>query len=156
MSTRGDAPAFRDPTEPDFTPPAGLALRRALRLRCPICGRGKPFTGLLGMRADCGHCGYIYEREPGYFVGALYFNYLPFALLMIVAFFTVAGIWNVGLTRQWPWLAALGVLGPLLFFRHSRMLWIAFDLRLTAVGPRDFQDGQPRTLSADCLDDGET
>ena len=37
--------------------PAVSAIRAALACRCPRCGRGRLFTGLLNVRQVCGVCG---------------------------------------------------------------------------------------------------
>src|SRR5947207_3385064 len=51
------------------------ALSRGLRLRCPRCGEGRLFRQLLAMHRSCGHCGFVYERAPGFFLGSAYLNY---------------------------------------------------------------------------------
>jgi len=52
---------------------------RALRLRCPNCGRGRLFTSWLRMRSCCPVCGLELERsEEGYRVKTLF---LAFDLL---------------------------------------------------------------------------
>src|SRR5690242_4418774 len=61
---------------------------RAWRLRCPICGVGKTFDGWFRMRPKCDHCGYVFDREPGYFLGSIYANYGLTALLVTALFFT--------------------------------------------------------------------
>ena len=33
------------------------------------------FANLFKMNLDCSNCGFKFEREPGYFVGAMYINY---------------------------------------------------------------------------------
>jgi len=50
-------------------------LWRSGRLRCPVCGRGKLFAGLFSMYPACSECRTVYQREPGFFLGAIYFNY---------------------------------------------------------------------------------
>ena len=76
-------------------------------------------------------CGLVYEREQGYFVGAIYLNY---AATVTVAFGTVFLLdWTVGLTlgEQLVLGIALVTLVPLLFFRYSRSLWLAVDHLVT-------------------------
>src|SRR3989449_8806554 len=50
-------------------------LGRGLRLRCPRCGRAALYAGWFAMHPRCEACGLRYEREQGYFVGAIYLNY---------------------------------------------------------------------------------
>ncbi|TMB44865.1 MAG: DUF983 domain-containing protein [Deltaproteobacteria bacterium] len=111
-------------------------LGRAVRLRCPRCGRSALFAGWFTMLERCAVCGLVYEREPGYFVGAIYLNY---AATVTVAFGTVLLLdWTVGLTLREQ--LALGItlvtLVPLLFFRYSRSLWLALDHLVTRLERR--------------------
>ena len=46
-----------------------------LKLRCPKCCQGKVFARWLTMHEACPHCGASFRREPGYFLGAMYFSY---------------------------------------------------------------------------------
>jgi len=88
------------------------------------------------MHERCAVCGLVYEREQGYFVGAIYLNY---AAAVAVAFGTVLGLdWTVGLTlRQQLGLGiALVTLVPLVFFRYARSLWLAVDHFVTRLERR--------------------
>ncbi len=101
---------------------------RALRLRCPICGQGSLFAGLLKMHANCPHCGVKFEREPGFFVGSIYINYGLTALIATVIYisnFVASGFQS---TRNMQvGLVVFALVFPLLFFRHARSLWLGFD-----------------------------
>ena len=78
------------------------------------------------MNVACPTCGADFEREPGYFLGAMYFSY-GFGLLLLAG--PIA--WLV-IARADPNLVigvALGMLvvvSPLLF-RYSRTAWLHFD-----------------------------
>jgi uncharacterized protein (DUF983 family) len=102
---------------------------RALRLRCPRCGIGRLFQGWFAMPPKCPECGRVFERAPGYFLGAIYFNYGVTAAIMIagyfVLFFTRGRVSRIELGA----LAAFCLLFPLWFFRYARALWVAFDER---------------------------
>ena len=66
-------------------------LRAILTLRCPRCRRGKLFKGLIGMPERCPECGMIYEREHGYFVGAMAISYgLAVGLVAIPVYLLLA------------------------------------------------------------------
>jgi len=114
---------------PDSTarPPLGTLLRRGLALRCPACGQGKLFRGWLAMQDPCAHCGRKFDREPGYLLGSIYFNYGVTALLVVLLYFGL--YFSQTLTNQGR-LVALGIFSlafPFWFFRYARALWIAFD-----------------------------
>lgn len=41
-------------------------------LRCPKCGKGKISAGLFKTARSCSSCGMLFEKESGYFTGAIY------------------------------------------------------------------------------------
>lgn len=103
-----------------------MRLAPLLRQRCPRCGQGRVFSGTLRMNPRCPVCGIAFEREPGYFLGAMYFSYG----LGVAA---VAPLVVAGLVLGWgyPLIGVLAgaellVLAPWLF-RFSRVLWLHFD-----------------------------
>jgi uncharacterized protein (DUF983 family) len=63
------------------------------RQLCPRCRQGPIFRkplwrGFLATYDRCPVCGLKYEREPGYFLGAMYFSYLlslPPVLLIVLS-----------------------------------------------------------------------
>ena len=63
-----------------------------LKEKCPHCGEGDAFIkkkGLLKvpeMHEKCPKCNYHFEREPGYFIGAMYISYGLAVFLGIVTF----------------------------------------------------------------------
>src|SRR5690242_844321 len=113
------------PDSPFGAPRVRRIAWRALRLRCPRCGRTRLYAGWFTMHERCAVCGLRYEREPGYFVGAIYVNY---AATIVVAAGTVLVLdWTIGLTlgQQLAIGIALGALVPVLFFRYARSLWLS-------------------------------
>ncbi len=100
---------------------------RATKLRCPACGKGKLFCGLLTMNDPCQECGRKYEREPGYLLGSIYVNYGVTALLVLIMYFgmflgtDLTGKQILGVT------ATFSLLFPLWFFRFARAYWVAMD-----------------------------
>src|SRR5579884_396387 len=100
----------------------------ALRLRCPRCWKGKMFRGSVTMNDPCPEGGLIFQREEGYFLGAMYVSYLLSAAVMTV-FYGLA----VLLLPEWNGIlqATLALIAYLPFipavFRYSRLLWVYFD-----------------------------
>lgn len=86
------------------------------------------FAGLLRMHAECPVCGLAYLREPGYFLGAMYFSYAlgVAAVTPLVVWGLVAG-WNLALIG-WASAAVLAALAPWLF-QYSRVIWLWWDQR---------------------------
>jgi uncharacterized protein (DUF983 family) len=108
--------------------PLRARLAAAAAGRCPRCGHGRIFRGRLAMHPACPSCGLRFEREPGYFTGAMYVSYvlaLPVMAVCIAAVYLIAPQLSFEATVA---LAALCFLPfvPMLF-RYSRILWIHLD-----------------------------
>jgi Protein of unknown function (DUF983) len=79
------------------------------------------------MQERCSNCGLKFEREPGYFLGAMYISY-GLALFTIVALglllwaFTA---WSLQKITLWAILLFLPLAPTLTLF--SRVLWIYLD-----------------------------
>jgi hypothetical protein len=102
-------------------------LVRALRLRCPTCGRGALFRNLVTMHERCSRCGLLFEREPGYFLGSIYINYGMTTLIGLVAYFIASlGFGVTGMEVTGP-LIGFALLFPVFFHRYARSLWLGFD-----------------------------
>ena len=96
------------------------ALRRAVGLRCPRCGGAPLFTGLVRMPPRCPVCGLLFEREAGYFIGAIYINYGLTVGLALAGYFLLEA-W-LAPHPGWQVLVwgAFTVLFPLWSFRYSK------------------------------------
>jgi len=84
------------------------------------------------MNARCPQCGYEFEREPGYFTGAMYTSYLMalplvFAIFLILWAFSTKTLFAVEIMVLITALLYLPLV-PLVF-RYSRVLWMFFDWR---------------------------
>ena len=101
------------------------ALVRGIRLRCPRCGYGPIFRGWFSMGASCPGCAFAFEREQGYFVGAIYVNYAATVLIAIFGYFALYAV--LSLAQQLLVWGAFCVIFPLWFFRYSKSLWLAMD-----------------------------
>jgi uncharacterized protein (DUF983 family) len=111
-----------------------------LRQMCPRCRaarifRKSIFTGFPRMHESCPNCGLKFEREQGYFLGAMYISY-GLALITIVAFglllwaFTA---WSLQKIILCAILLFLPLAPTLTLF--SRVLWIYLD---QAIDPERF------------------
>jgi uncharacterized protein (DUF983 family) len=99
-----------------------------LRQRCPHCREGKIFRSATGMNPTCPVCGLVWEREEGYFVGAMYFSY--FLAVAVLCLFMAVWWWFLP-TLDSGLIALLAILTFVPFvplvFRYSRVTWIYFD-----------------------------
>jgi uncharacterized protein (DUF983 family) len=99
-----------------------------LRQRCPRCRRGQMFRGHFAMNELCPVCELIFEREPGYFLGAMYLSYGICSLIMIVLYLAFQALFP----NWYPEIVILPCLAIYLpfvpwVFRISRTIWIFFD-----------------------------
>ena len=104
----------------------------ALRLRCPYCGKGKLFSHGYTMFDHCSNCGWIFEREEGYWTGAIAVNLVVAEMLAAfaaipLAIMQVSPLLVMGLGI--PLVIAL----PFLFYWHSKSLWMALDFIIHPV-----------------------
>ncbi len=104
----------------------GLLLWRGVRLRCPRCGVGKLFRRGYTMYDACGSCGWVFEREEGYWTGAMGVNLVVTELLIFVVIFPLL-IAQAALALTLGLGLGLAVLTPFLFYRYSKALWMAMD-----------------------------
>ena len=108
------------------------ALMGILRQRCPRCRVGKIFRGSIfrgfpKMFERCEVCDLKFEREPGYFLGAMYVSYgLALATIAVIA----ALLWSVtswSIVKDIAWACVLFLpLAPWLTL-FARVLWIYLD-----------------------------
>jgi hypothetical protein len=80
------------------------------------------------MNDPCPVCGLVFQREEGYFLGAMYFSYVLSAALMIPAYFVAAALlpdWSGVAVTFLVWLPYLFLVPAV--FRYSRVLWIYFE-----------------------------
>ncbi len=116
----------------------GINFGAMLAGKCPRCHQGAVFKplfgrGALSMNRRCAECGLDFEPESGYYLGAIYVSYgiavltvLPFAVALIF----VAG---ASLAVTMALTAMVTVLGMVLMFRISRIVWLHVDW---ALAPR--------------------
>jgi uncharacterized protein (DUF983 family) len=98
-----------------------------IRLKCSRCGLGSLYEKPFRMRANCPSCGLKFEREQGYFVGAIYINYAATVAIAVPGFFILDVFTNISINQQLAIWVPFAVIFPLLFFHHSRALWLVLD-----------------------------
>ena len=118
-------------------------LIRGLLLRCPYCGKGKLFRRGFKMYERCPVCGWRYEREEGYWTGAIAVNLVVTELLIALVVVPLA-IWLALNHQPITLLVAIGLpmpfILPFLFFRHAKSLWMSIDFMVHPVDPEERMD----------------
>jgi uncharacterized protein (DUF983 family) len=100
--------------------------KNILLRRCPKCGKGKLFKGLLSMHQKCPHCDMIFEREQGYYTGAMFVNWF-FAVFLITPLWVYMLFSGINFWLSVVLIAIILTLCVPMFFQFSRTLWLYFD-----------------------------
>jgi uncharacterized protein (DUF983 family) len=103
---------------------------KALAGKCPICEKGDIFKEkgsilllkVPKMNESCPVCGYKFEKEPGYFLGAMYVSYGMTIIEMLAVF--AATYWFVPLSVFFVIILGTLVLSSFFNFRVARNIWI--------------------------------
>lgn len=118
---------------------------RALRRRCPRCGQ-PAFDSWFSLRETCQACGLRFEREPGYWVGAVTIN-------TVVIFATFLLVFGGSVLLTWPevpWTGVLivtllvNLLVPTIFYPMSKTVWSAFELSWHPLEPEEIEAAASR------------
>jgi uncharacterized protein (DUF983 family) len=108
-------------------------LWRGLTKRCPVCGGGHLYDGWFRMKERCPRCGYRFEREEGFFLGASIVN-LAVAEALMAVLCIVPAIYLAAAGRTlWPVVVGglfAALIAPFLFYPFSRTIWVALELLL--------------------------
>lgn len=88
------------------------------------------------MQPRCPACRLVFEREPGYFVGAIYLNYGLTTLIALAGYFTLDAALGLGVGLQLALWGVFVIAFPLWFFRYSKSLWLSLDYLVDPVDAR--------------------
>ena len=99
---------------------------------CPRCRKGRIYRtslwrGFLSMYDTCPNCGLKFEREPGYFLGAMYFSYMfsipPVLVLVLLLWWLTPWRFDIVLVAAFvayhPFVPAVT--------RFARVVWLYVD-----------------------------
>jgi uncharacterized protein (DUF983 family) len=106
----------------------------AVKMKCPRCGEGElydrnnlfSFKGFFKMKAHCSSCGMKYEKEAGFFYGAMYISYM----LNIALFVSATVGYYLFFEEKYDWRYYIMVYLVITFllvrwiYRMSRSIWL--------------------------------
>lgn len=107
--------------------------------RCPRCRKGPMFKypkyrldKLLEMHEHCEVCGLRFERETGFYYGAMYVSYAFTVALVVTEFILLNAVLGIKDASIWYGviLSSMVLMLPL-FFRYSRVLYIRMAGRVS-------------------------
>jgi uncharacterized protein (DUF983 family) len=114
--------------------PFWQAFERGVTFRCPNCGEGRVFSSFFRMRDECPVCGLSFYPESGYYVGAMYLDYILsagiFLAVYVPSLFTRDITHFSYLTKNLLWIAFATVV-CIGLARPSYSLWLAVDYWIT-------------------------
>jgi uncharacterized protein (DUF983 family) len=100
-----------------------------LTKRCPRCGSGNLFHRWFTIVEQCPRCGLRFEREEGYWTGALAINIAvttgAFAIFFVIAVALTAP--DIPVLPLLAILVPLMIVVPIVYYPFSKTVWMAFD-----------------------------
>jgi uncharacterized protein (DUF983 family) len=104
-------------------------IRRGFTRRCARCGSGHLFKHYLTMVPDCPRCGLHFEREPGYWAGALAINIMSVGAVFAVSFLVamILTVPDVPVPLMLAIFIPLMTIGPIVWYPFSKTVWVAID-----------------------------
>jgi hypothetical protein len=97
------------------------------------------------MNERCPACNLLFEREPGYFMGALYFSY-ALAIIFLLLSMWVLSILLPTLDLGWIVLICAACFVPFvpMVTRYARVIWIFFDRWAWPSSPDETGPSEPK------------
>ena len=117
----------------------GEAISRGLRKRCPNCGRGKVFDSFFKLKTRCQVCGFRFEREPGYWTGAIAMNiaFVEAWVAILILGTVIATAPDVPWTHVWVVGLGTNAVLPFVLLPYSRTLWMGLHMYFDPKVRRD-------------------
>lgn len=100
-------------------------MKNVFQEKCPKCNQGLTFKKTQSifkipeMHENCSNCGYHFEREPGYFIGALYISYALAVFQGLIAFLIMYTVFP-GLNVVW---ILTGIFAVIVLFAKKNYKW---------------------------------
>ncbi|MBP6334041.1 MAG: DUF983 domain-containing protein [Bacteroidia bacterium] len=99
--------------------------------KCPRCHQETVFEKanpynlkfMFRMKPVCAHCEERYEKEPGYFYGAMYVSYALTSLFFIILFLLDIFFFHLGTQLLFILIPGILLISPITF-RWSRLIWL--------------------------------
>ena len=102
-------------------------LRWCLLLRRPACGRASIVKAPFRIKGQCSSCRVIFQREQGFFVGAILVNAVTTELAILLVYLASLPVINAHYQFVLVMLFVIAVSFPVAFYHHSWSIWLTFD-----------------------------
>tara|TARA_B100000809_G_scaffold32272_1_gene28175 strand:+ start:16058 stop:16411 length:354 start_codon:yes stop_codon:yes gene_type:complete len=109
------------------------SVKKILNCRCPNCGKGNVFgkkqfflsVKFSKMNESCSNCNKNFQKEPGFFIGAMYVSYALIIVEMFSVYLLLTPFFDKALDlNMLPILTLTAVLLVFFNIRYSRMIWM--------------------------------
>ena len=94
---------------------------------CPVCRKAPIFKGMFAMERVCPSCKNRYEKEEGYFVGAMILAYFVGTLLALPTLLIAVFMMQVEFPLAVAAASLQMIICGLFLFRYSRIAWINLE-----------------------------
>ncbi len=109
-----------------------MILMSLLKGKCPQCEKNDIFKSkgnlfklqIPEMHDNCQTCNFKFEKEPGFFFGAMFVSYAVTAAEFIAAYIISHFIFGLSLLASFLTVVALSIVLSAFNFRLSRSIWI--------------------------------
>jgi uncharacterized protein (DUF983 family) len=102
-------------------------LRRCVLLLCPVCGDDSIVKAPFRLKDRCSSCRASFQREQGFFVGAILVNVVTTELVILLAYLASLPVINGYYQYVLALLFLIAVSFPVGFYHHSWSIWLTFD-----------------------------
>ena len=102
-------------------------LRWCLMLRCPACGNAPIVKTPFKIKDHCSSCRAAFQREQGFFVGAILVNVVTTELVILLAYMVSLPVINAHYQLVLVILFVIALTFPVAFYHHSWSIWLTFD-----------------------------
>lgn len=128
--------------------PRQFNVKAAAGLRCPKCDQGQLFRGWFSMHKQCSECGLEFEREQGFYLASIYFNYGAAAIVSASAYTLLAIVYGYSSEIVLAACLVFTIGFPLWFFRYARSVFLAIDYYIHPEGSRARPTAEPNQGAA--------
>jgi len=103
-----------------------------LKCKCPNCKKGKMYNQLGSlflfkapkMNANCSECDFKFEKEPGFFFGAMFISYALIVAEMVASVVIFKFILDLSYIAVVSLSVLISILLSITNFRISRSIWV--------------------------------
>ena len=98
--------------------------------RCAKCHQGKIFRYFMMMNDSCSECGHQFEREEGFFLGAMILSYFLSTLLALPVLLLTVFKYDLEFPVALLIAAAVMLVTSPVIYRYSKLVWIHVEEKI--------------------------